>query len=142
MSTLGNKLTLCPTCQGKVAVTARECPHCGHPFYDEPPRQRATDERSPREIAITTGFVPGLIPAGSTLTEEALECIIGEGRQTIRRRFIFGELSQGEVVPGVPCVAVGDHIIMRKAALDDWIAANERSQQRGNRGGRRNRHKR
>lgn len=129
-------LTLCPMCQGKVAVTAKTCPHCGHPFFEQPNNHV---DKTPREIAVTTGFIPGMIPVGSNLTEESLEAIFGEGRETVRNRFLFGELNDDEVVSGVPGVPVGNHWLMRQKAIDEWIARNERPAQRGRRGKKRRR---
>jgi len=137
-----NRLSLCPTCNGKISVAARSCPHCGHPFYDDEPAPPAKPRPacgSPRDVATATGFVPGLIPDGVTLTEEGLEAIIGEGRTTIVNRVIFGQLDQSTTVPGVRCVSIGNHYLVRKHALDEWIAEHETVQQRSRRGGRRNR---
>lgn len=46
-----SSLMACPSCQGSVSVYANACPHCGHPFQEQPtPTHTVVRERSQKKV--------------------------------------------------------------------------------------------
>ena len=78
----------------------------------------------------------GVLLPGVTLTEVGLQHFLGEGRETVVKRVIYGENDQTD--DGVECVQVGNHFVLGQVDVDAWVKKYKRIQVRpSKRGGKR-----